>query len=395
MLTFKFIFLYWFDLYFFMKKNKKGVFLSLELLVAILVIISLLVIAVLGIFRMRETSKITAIINEASQYLTAAENFKIEFSFWPGDLNLDILQSVNKFDNNEIITSFVTYATTTQSTLQYELGNGEISMYKYDAATGNPVSGFNEPAKNYMSFRHLAISGLISAKAVDYKTPANYLFKNTDIAGLTIGTKPGKAGIILPIASFDNKLLWWFESIAGDQYRSVFGYPKSTYASATTDPTVSGSYLGRNVARRFPVAFDTYKTYWKERYQDAPLLILFKPSDDITGTSLSQPGSSYNQSITGHGAISPQLTKRISDRMSSGRPFAVTGTGVGKLTVTRGGWLKADGCFMKADGTNFSASLTDISDFTLANMDAALYNTNDFKDPEKSCILLFKGERQG
>jgi lipopolysaccharide export LptBFGC system permease protein LptF len=76
-----------------LKKNKKAIFLSMELIVVLTVITSLLSVTTFMGLRVYQNSKITKIINQIDEIRASISSFESTFGFYPGDVNLEVINS--------------------------------------------------------------------------------------------------------------------------------------------------------------------------------------------------------------------------------------------------------------------------------------------------------------
>lgn len=130
-----------------LKKNKKnGLFLSMELIAVIVIISVLVVAAALSAGHLYNIYKIYTISKEFSTLSEGIIKFKQEFSYWPGDIPKELLKStLNLTDSHQMIVDY--------NAIEGWSGKDRTVIF----GTGSVRSMEN----GILSFRQLALSGLI------------------------------------------------------------------------------------------------------------------------------------------------------------------------------------------------------------------------------------------
>ena len=424
--------------------KKKGMFMSLELLVVSLVLISVIVLTSFIVLKLKKTASVMSIINESRGYLEAVVNFKTSIGYWPGNVPSNILSQDNRFRKSIILGE----QSTAQGTCQDALGtNAEVSPAYFDSSA-NVISGANNLNKTSLVFRQLAKAGFIRKDDADFTVQGFGLCTDKRFTAAIMSSAYYKNGIF-PRSNYNPSLIWWFEVVTSDPYRARLGLTKETYASVTSN--IIGE-AAEKTSRMIPIAFNAYKEYWSKFYANAPLLMLLQPLKPISvtgagtltwqgsncngstcsvfGTTQQQsytycpslcpfgigektisitcsckPGGSDDTTVTapsswlakgiGMGGVSPDLARPIVQKISNGMPFRYSGSGAGRVTAAHGNWQYGNNCFKKADGSSLGgtdpASLT-TSGYTLDDLNNAVYNIkSNTKEASDSCIMIFAG----
>lgn len=141
-----------------MKRIKRGLFLSIEMLAVIIIIAVLMVVAALGVSHIINSYKVYSLSKELAMYSEAIIKYKQMYNYWPGDL--PISKMVGELSNATVLSDKTTNAAA--------LANGEVY----------PISD------GYTSFQELLLAGLIPSTAVNISGSATSCLNQ----GLTLTT---------------------------------------------------------------------------------------------------------------------------------------------------------------------------------------------------------------
>ncbi len=376
--------------------SKKGLFLTIELLIVLLVIVILVIIAFVGGTLLVSSAKQTKIVNEMQTIMEAVINFRSQLGYWPGDIPYDAINKTPSMMNSNVATA-TQNTQTAGSCVKNAYGNGEVGlMYNYKQADGNNdstgVEGGILNGESFLVFSQLSQAGYLKGYDVD-TTSTTSRCTTQDSFGAVVTNK------WYPKAKFDSKLAWVFNVFKSDQNRARFGYVKETYPAITPGtgnlaPTAAAGPTGL-----FPVAFDAYKAYWNQHYKNQPLLTLFRYSSVSIGAGSTKDISSYlpiagGASNDGVGALSPELTRAIDEKIDDGRPFGLgSGSNIkGRVTANQGNWTDSNCFTLKHSGAAIStATLTPITTLTTQDLLDAEYNDSKLDNKYMGCVVVFRG----
>ncbi len=216
-----------------MRKIKKGLFLSIELMVILIVIIAIIAITAFGILRLIEDGEVTKIAKEYREYSEAAIKFKAMYEYWPGDLPAERI--IKEMPDNTLRQMLISDITTIES-LQNPASlvkDADATIYPNNTVVG---SGNVSNAKSDLVFRQLQAFGLIYGK-VDLSNP---IYPLTTAQFTANGNMWPRAYEIvmrghLPKAGFNNSLAWQFLFTISNKITDTGGVmSRSIYSSPTT-----------------------------------------------------------------------------------------------------------------------------------------------------------------
>ncbi len=242
------------------KRHKSGLFLSIELIVVITVVITILVATVAGLIYLRTEYTAMKLVQEIDLYAEAMQNFQNTYGGLPGDIDPAVLNRNMEFAGS--------LAITTISSNNTGAIFGDRDIY-YFADNNN---------KPYDVFRELALAKLIPTGLVKLDNVNRYA---EAFSSANLGQK------VVPVSTLDNGYIYGLLN-----FNTNFAGSKSRMLAWVTDSAM--------------------QNYWIS-WQDRPLLVL-------TGgnTNFKYPHFGDSTSV---GAISASLASIVDLKMDDGLPM--------------------------------------------------------------------------
>ncbi len=253
------------------RNKKKGLFLSVELIVVVIILALIVAIVVAGMGHLLKMYKIYRMSKDISMYSEAILSFKNTYEYFPGDVPSASLTGV--LNNTTLKANIV------KIEAEAVAANSGVSA-TYDKAFGN---GRISPAKGMTSFASLAIAGLIPVNGLDITT------------AITSVSAPGmdfskQAKWTAPIASFDKSLFW---SILMDVSTAETNYVKGSVVYNSVFPSYADDFSGN------------------------PRLVLAKYTDAPSGTSVSRIDNT-----AAFGALAANIAAALDAKIDDGLPLS-------------------------------------------------------------------------
>lgn len=248
-----------------LKKNKKAIFLSMELIIVLTVITSLLSVTTFMGLRVYQNSKITKIINQIDEIRASISSFESTFGFYPGDVNLEV---INSGINLSIVKNNYAKVITAE-----EPTDGNTDSL-FTSAKSDSIS----MQKSQLAFQQMSVAGMF-----DFPKSQNYQISETSGCDNLSQT----AGNLFPYIKDHKDAVWMI-------VMDVVDY--STYPQ-------NFSYLS-------PSGGIVYNALFYSNFSGSPRLL---------GVGTNFTGCSPNVSA-GIGAISSDLTYGIDQKIDTGNP---------------------------------------------------------------------------
>lgn len=306
-------------------KKRKGLFLSVELMIFIIVVTVIIAMVAAGIPMMGNLYKVKIITKDIGDLRTAVGIFFDSYGRYPGDY--DSSSAVGGKMANSVLKTDIAALAAVSSTL---ITTNEKTI----------ASGYISGAKNPIAYKQIYTdgykmdAGIAIDKAVDYTTNTlTSYFKNGHMAG------PMKSTV------------WYF---------SVDSYG----LNSSTTTALNNSILPSTV----------YSTEYAKTWAGNFKASLINLSGYSVGSASINPDMTQNIA-----AISAFVAKGVESKIDDGTPYAlqtdsvkntVAGEGIGGPTST------SNGC------TSLSAAISSISDMT-----AATYKDSKVATPSGGCVL--------
>lgn len=380
---------------FFRKKEKRGLFLSIELLAVIVVVSVIVIIVATGLRHLYKIYGAYTITKEISMYGEAIIQFKNLYDYWPGDipvskivgdLKSSTLSSVETFWSITAMTS--TYdshcrcPSGTAGTATCASFFGKLMDNSHCKLGSGVVSGYKAPS----SWAYLSLSGLIPPTLIDINGAHNNFYNG--------------ASSVYPSSSFNKNVKY------------IFGVDYCDKAGACLTP------LGSAISN------STYNVYG-QNWSGKPRIVAYYSYDPILTTANIVKCNSYLDTVspyylkitqdaktTGVAAFSSNLAYIIDQKIDDGLPFGKSSKVIGEDVIDWTGGeanylcegrsatinnvpttktLAANGSFYgctdlySADqGVTLKTGLTQSSYFN------AKYINSGIADGNKGCLMTFR-----
>jgi len=319
------------------KKSKKGLFLSVELIVILVVIILFCAIVVSGLAYTFKVYRAYKFAQDVSVYSEAFINFTNIYDFYPGDVSTSGLPS--------------------------ELNVGKVSANHTSILTAR--TGLITPFKALVLFQDLQAAKLITS---------------IDVSDTVTLKNSYKLQSTLPTSSFNDSLVWTIildkttsqPYVEGSViYDSVYGVYKESWMSKPRLVLVSASSAGVNVGVNGNAA------------TLLPNGNLF-PYPSVVNVGIVNDINSY------YGAISGSFASLVDKKYDDGIPHGINSKYVGENIEVAGG----AGCTNMPYTTAATATTAPIgrggATPTQASYTNALYMPNNASNPAQACLMTIK-----
>ena len=389
------------------KKNKKGLFLSVELLVVVIIVTGLMLGATAAVRTLYEQYKINQIIQEIRSYSEAITNFTQQYGKAPGFVTLTE-SSGEMADSKTDITTMNTYVTT---------------------ASANSGIWTIKESRNILAFRQLISSGIMSSSILSrYKVPLNGYesgsFANFDDAtkiyavrtSSAVTTDLGKNGFwgayvgmsarfldaLTPRSKINSNAAWILfspQNNLGNSGSYVYLPSTNVYADA------AGAFTSKFEQDMYYLAALNNLAPWgttlrlvSHRAMTSPITYIGGASKVPTSSSASVPANNYTPEA---GAISPRMGYSIDLKIDDGSPATgkIFANDVGMISGGRGclnyynattGASVAKIEFDQIDNTIYTQYHSGVPSITIQNLQKAYkYQTNAVYSAKTGCIMTF------
>lgn len=202
-------------------KRKRGLFLSVELVVVIIILALIVAIVVAGMGQLMKMYKIYRMSRDISLYSEQTTSFRNIYTYLPGDMPATELTGRLNSQNLKDGIAFIAGSAAITAASDKTFGNGKISA-----------------SKSLLSFEELVTSGLVNNKGFDFSS------KITSVVGAS--TSPNmdfiaQAGVRYPKNSADKSTIWVMGSdvLISDPFGTGMSIHKATYPGYTEE--ISGN----------------------------------------------------------------------------------------------------------------------------------------------------------
>lgn len=342
------------------KKNKNGLFLSIETAAVIIILALIVILVIAGLSQLVKVYKIYRISREVSMYSEAVASFKTTYEYFPGDLPNSLFNG--NLRNTGLLADYSLVCPATALS-----GAADSGTMASDTTCGN---GRVSMIKSTLAFRQLALTKMIPSSSVETAITVGNGSADGVVAGTlaTLQKIDKQSGLSYPYASFDKSLIW------------VFGLDDSSSSKLILGSIAYPDLL--NTAGATQAGYGVYGTVWAGK----PRLILVK-AKDVTAAAQIDVTKAF-------GGLSAIMAASIDVKIDDGLPSGSNSRVIGENTViaTTGGGctsIVSNGATPILNSAQLTTGVAVGTTPLGTSILGASYQRNKASDGLKGCIMTF------